>query len=201
MYHNLSMGLSGVQSAREAVYDPFSLGASGTNLNLSAWYNYNQTPYGIMTFSLTNNNVDNDITVTIYLRDPTTTPATDYQIGNPVPATFFLPAASGITNYNDYDTGIVMDATNFSGGIYQIAFDLSAFYTGPPPPPGGGVTGNTTTASDTDNVGAGVTRATTNPPNFDMNNPIVGAPLVRGNITGNDGIYINKRTTFDIVFN
>ena len=50
-------------------------------------------------------------------------------------------------------------------------------------------------------VGAGTARFTTAPPNFNMFNPLNGVPLVRGNITANDGIYINKRTTFTLTFN
>ena len=198
MYHNLTMAPGNTTIARVAIYDPFTSGAGGTasDLKLSNWYNYNQTPNGILTFSFTNNNIENDIQVSIYLRDPVG--VVDYLInGSP----FTFPAATGLTQYTDYDTQVVMDSTNFTGGIYQIVFDISATYVGPPPPPGGGVTGNTTSASDTDNVGPGTTRTTTNPPNFDMTSPIPGAVLVRGNITGNNGIYINKRTTFDIVFN
>jgi len=201
MYHNLAMASGNTLTAKAAIYDPYVAGAGGTsaNLLLSNWYNYSQTPYGIMTFSLTNNNLENNIDVTIYLRDPTG--PTDYQIGNPVPVIFNLNANSGTASYPDYDTGIAMNTTNFTAGIYQIVFDISAIYVGPPPPPGGGVLGNSTSASDTDNVGAGTARVTTNPPNFDATSPITGTALVRGNITGSAGIHINKRTTFDIIFN
>lgn len=204
MYHNLLMGPSNSITAAQAIYDPFTAGPTGgpQNLELSAWYNYSQTPNGILTFSFDNQNLENDITVTVYLVDYTTTPFTYFQIGNPVPTTFFLAAGSGIVNYNDYDTGVAMNTTNFTSGVYVIAFDISANYVGPPPPPGTGVLNNTTSASDTDNRGAGTARATTNPPNFDMTSPITQASLVRGNVGPSSiGIYINKRTTFDLVFN
>ena len=198
MYHNLTMGPSSAQTAKQAVYDPFSVGASGTNLNLGAWYNYSQTPNGIIDINLINNNTDNTIDVDIFLRDPT---GADYGInGNP----FALSEFGGLSptrTETDWDTGVSMNTGNFTSGIYQIVFNISCNYIGPPPPPGGGVTGNTTTASDTDGVGAGTARFTTAPPNFNMFNPLNGVPLVRGNITANDGIYINKRTTFTLTFN
>ena len=204
MYHNLNMGISGSQTAKQAIYDPFSIGASGTNLNLSGWYNYTQGATGIMDVNLINTNLDNEVLVTMYLRDPSgTAPTWDYFVAN-----FTLQANNGSNvGLTNYDTGVIMDSTNFPTGVYQIAFDLTATYIGPPPPPPPPpvyppVINNTTTASDTDGVGAGLPRVITNPPNFVFGGtPITGAPLVRGTITGNDGIYINKRTTFTLTFN
>jgi hypothetical protein len=196
MYHNLAMGISSSQTAKQAIYDPFNTGASGSNLLLSGWYNYDQTPNGIMDVILINNNTENDITVDMFLRDPAT--PTDYPAGN-----FNLANTNGSdVNTANYDTNVVMNATNFTAGVYQIVFNITATYILPfPPPPGGGVTGNTTAASDTDGVGPGTARVTTNPPNFNSINPLIGVALVRGNITGNNGIYINKRTTFTLTFN
>ena len=198
MYHNLAMGISSSQTAKQAIYDPFNTGASGSNLLLSGWYNYNQTPNCILDITLINTNLENNLTVDIFLRDPATT--TDYAInGNPYNLINNNGSNVGLT---DFDTGVSMNSTNFTTGVYQIVFNVTATYILPfPPPPGGGVTGNATAASDTDGVGPGTTRVTTNPPNFNSLNPLIGVPLVRGNITANDGIYINKRTTFTLSFN
>lgn len=206
MYHNLAMGPSNNQTAKVAVYDPFSTGASGADMALSAWYNYSQTPNGILDINLINNNTENDITVAVFLTDPTTTPNTYFQItGSP----FTLNKNNGtdITT-TDYDTGVTMNTTNFTSGTYIITFDITANYnpTPPAPPfPGNGVNGNTTTATDTDNVGAGTTRATTGCPNFDQTSgTLTKLGLVRGNINAGgfpNGIYINKRTTFTVTFN
>jgi hypothetical protein len=199
MYHNLAMGPSNAQTAKQAIYDPFNAGASGANLTLSGWYNYNQTPNCILDINLINNNTENDLAVDIFLRDPATT--TDYAInGNPYNLINTNGSDVGLT---DFDTGVSMNSTNFTAGVYQILFNITANYIGPPPPPGGGVTGNTTSAADTDGVGPGTVRTftPTSPPNFDAFTPIIGVALVRGNITGNNGIYINKRTTFTITFN
>ena len=84
---------------------------------------------------------------------------------------------------------------------YAIALDATAIYVGPPPPPGGGVTGNTTSATDTDGVGGGTARFTYNPPNFDMNNALPMQMIVNCTNAANADIAVNKRTSFDIVFN
>lgn len=195
MYHNLAMGPSNTQTARQAIYDPFSLGASGQNLALTAWYNYDQTPTLILSWSLTNNNVNNNVTVDIQIYDPASATSTGFPGGN-----IMLPAGGGNDTQTNFDTGIVINSTNFANGVYELSFNMSAMYIGPPPPPGAGVSGNTASASDTDNVGAGTVRAVTNPAAFDQNNPITGARYVYGNISGS-GIYVNKRTTFSMTFN
>ncbi len=193
MYHNLAMGPSSSQTAKEAVYDPFSVGASGTNLNLSAWYDYNQTPNIILSWNITNNNTLNDVTVDIQLYDPASTNYTGFPGGN-----FTLAAGGGNDTQTNFDTGIAANSTNFANGTYEIAFSTSAMYIGTPPPTS--VQNNTTTASDTDGVGAGTARATTNPAAFDQNTPVTQAPYVQGTISG-AGIYVNKRTTFTMTFN
>lgn len=197
MYHNLSMGL-GAQSAKEAVYDPFSLGASGTNLNLGAWYNYNQTPNLITTFDITNNNVDYIVTVDLKIFDPASSTRT----------AFYLASVSNGAPVNEvnFDTGFGITTASLANGTYEIHCDVSAQYIGPPlpppppPPVGPGVLNNVTDASDSDGVGAGIVRVENNIPNFDEFNPVFNFPIVQGNISGN-GIYANKRTTFSLTFN
>jgi len=103
----------------------------------------------------------------------------------------------GTDNQTDYDTLVAVSTVNTK---YWIRIDANANYIGPPPPPGGGVTGNTTAANDTDGVGGGTTRTTANPANFDQFNPLTSQIVVAGDNLGT-GIALNKRTTFDIVFN
>ena len=83
----------------------------------------------------------------------------------------------------------------------MIGLDANAFYIGPPPPPGGGVTGNTVSATDTDGVGGGTARFTFAPANFDQFTPLAQQPIVNGTNIGVANIALNKRTSFDIVFN
>jgi hypothetical protein len=195
MYHNLNMGISNAQTAKQAVYDPFSTGASGTNLNLSAWYNYSQTPNIILSWNITNNNTNNNVNVDIQIYNPATGTSTGFAGGN-----LSLNASGGNSTQTNFDTGIAANVTNFANGVYELSFNMSAMYIGPPPPPGTGVQNNTASASDTDGVGAGTTRVAVNPTGFSQFSPITGARFIYGNITGN-GIYANKRTTFSMTFN
>jgi len=187
MYHNLAMGSTNSQTAKQAIYDRY---AAGTNLNLGNWASYNNEPNIILTWTITNNNTDNNINGTLYIIDTSGTSFWNY--------TFNVNAGGGTDNQTNYDTGISVSVINTK---YAIALDATAMFIGPPPPPGGGVTGNTTAATDTDGVGGGTARFTFNPANFDMNNPLPQQFIVNGTAGGTADIALNKRTSFDIVFN
>jgi len=186
MYHNLAMGAAAGSTAKQAIYDTFNV---GTNFNLGTnWGDYNSDPNMRITFTVTNNNTENDIMGAIYISDGTN----DYNVYN-----YNVTAGGGTDNQTDYDTMLAVSTVNAK---YFIKIDANAMYVGPPPPPGGGVTGNTTSASDSDGVGGGTTRTTFNPVNFDMFSSITGQIIVSGHNVGT-GIALNKRTSFDIVFN
>lgn len=187
MYHNLAMGSTNSQTAKVAIYDNY---AAGTNFNLGNWASYNSNPNIILTWTITNNNIDNVVNGTLYLVDAATFTQNSFY-------NFTVFNGGGTDNQTDYDTGISVSTLNSK---YLIMIDVQATYIGPPPPPGGGVTGNTTAASDTDNVGGGTARVAANIPNFDSNNPITNLRIVNGNTSFPD-IALNKRTSFDIVFN
>ena len=189
MYHNLAMGPTNTQTAKQAIYDPYNL---GTNQALSAWYNYDQTPNMITTFTLTNSNPNSYIVVvTLYIYDPASTVSTQFYNAN-------VSNGTPVTE-TDYDTGFNITTASLGNGLYEIWCDVSAIYLGPTPP-GPGVLNNTTVASDTDGVGPGTTRIDNDIPNFDENNPLSNIAIVQGNISGT-GIYANKRTTFTLTFN
>jgi hypothetical protein len=199
MYHNLTMGPGNNLTYKTAVYDPRSLGASGQNMKLENFYNYDQTPNMITTFTLTNNNTDYTINVNLKIYDPNSATSTAFY-NEPA-----LSSGSPITEAN-YDTGFSITTGSLANGTYEIHCDVSAQYIGPPlpppppPPVGPGVLNNATTASDTDGVGAGIVRVANNIPNFDEFNPLNDVPIVQGNISGTT-IYANKRTTFSLTFN
>ena len=185
MYHNLFMGSGASQTAKQAIYDTFN---SGNTFKFLNWGDYNSDPNIRLTWTITNNNIDNIVNGNIYIYDGTTDNlAYSYNVNN----------GGGTDNQTDYDTLVAVSTVNTK---YWIRIDATANYIGPPPPPGGGVTGNTTAANDTDGVGGGTTRTTANPANFDQFNPLISQIVVAGDNLGT-GIALNKRTTFDIVFN
>jgi len=187
MYHNLTMGSTNSQTAKQAIYDRFD---AGTNLNLGNWASYNNNPNIILTWTITNNNTENVVNGTLYIIDT---------LGNSNILYLFTAGAGGGTdNQTNYDTGISVSTLNTK---YKIGMEATAQYIGPPPPPGGGVTGNTVSAQDTDGVGGGTARSTFNPANFDMNNPLPQQDIVNGTAGSTADIALNKRTSFDIVFN
>jgi hypothetical protein len=185
MYHNLFMGSGASQTAKQAIYDTFN---SGNTFRFLNWGDYNSDPNIRLTWTITNNNIDNNINGAIYVSDGTN----DYNVYN-----YNVNAAGGTDNQADYDTLLSVSTVNAK---YFIKIDATAFYTGPPPPPGGGVTGNTTAASDTDGVGGGTARTPSNPTNFDTFSPLITTQIVAGHNLAT-GIALNKRTSFDIVFN
>jgi len=194
MYHNLAMGPSNTQTAKQAIYDPFSIGASGTNLNLTAWYNYSQTPNLTLTFTITNNNADNNIDYIISLFSPSLGSYTQIYMSN------ISPASS--TTETDYTATVTVNPSNFPDGLYKIAFEATASYLGPPPPPGGPIL---VSASAFDPDGAGtpgnVRIVPPSIPSFNQNTPLSRFFLVYGNIAGaTAGIYVNKRTEFTVTF-
>ena len=186
MYHNLAMGSTNSQTARIAIYDNY---AASTNLNLGNWASYNNDPYITLTWTITNNNIENIIGGNIYIFDTSGTSIWNYP--------FNVNAGGGTDNQTNYTT-VQVSAINTK---YMIGLDANAFYIGPPPPPGGGVTGNTVSATDTDGVGGGTARFTFAPANFDQFTPLAQQPIVNGTNIGVANIALNKRTSFDIVFN
>jgi len=190
MYHNLAMGLSSNLTAKSAIYDQYN---SGTNMNLSYWYNYTQDANMIISWKFTNNNTENDVDVNLGFSD-----------GNPASTQNFvalsLPSAGGQDIQDDYNTNLPANTT-FPGGLYDVRCDVSAFFVGGGRPPGAGVNNNNTSASDTDGVGPGTARGVQNIPNFDSFNPLTQVLIVDGNISGANLIYINKRTTVNVDFN
>jgi hypothetical protein len=188
MYHNLGMGPAGSQTAADAVWSRFN---AGTDMNLSAWYNYTQDADMHFTYNFKNNNTENLVNVDLFFDDGTVT--------SPFPVASFTVPDSGGTQNAEISTGLLANS-NFPGGLYIIVANFSATYIGGGPPPGGGVSGNTANASDTDGVGPGTFRQGNAPPAFDANNPITFMIIVEGNISG-ASIYNNKRTTLDVEFN
>lgn len=187
MYHNLTMGVNDNQTARVAIYDNYN---TSTNFNLGNWASYNSDPNIILSWTITNNNIENTINGQLYISDTAgnLTSFYNYNVG----------AGGGTDNQTDYDTGISVSTLNTK---YLIAMDAFANYIGPPPPPGAGVTGNTVSAQDTDGVGGGTARFTFNPANFDFNNPLATQRIVNHTNNPVANIALNKRTSFDIVFN
>ena len=197
MYHNLTMATGNTTIARVAIYDPFTTGASGTNLKLSNWYNYSQTPTAKLDMTFTNNNTNFDIICTVYITDPAGVFSQQAYMSS------VLLSGGGTDVQIDYDTGVQMDTTNFTAGVYYIEIACTATQTFPPPtPPLPGIVTTIGTPTDTDGVGPGTTRAARPGaiPTFDDVTPLAQLWIVRGNIGGTNGIYINKRTTFDVTF-
>jgi hypothetical protein len=188
MYHNLAMGPTTSQTAADAVWSRFN---AGTDMNLSAWYNYTQDADMHFTYDFKNNSVDYNIDVTIYFEDPVA-PGLQLVTG------FTVMNSGGIQNA-EILTGLLAN-TNFPNGLYTIWIDCNAFYIGGAPP-GPGVVPDPTNASDTDGVGPGLVRNGNTIPPFDEFNPIINYLVVEGNISGANGIYVNKRTTLNITFN
>lgn len=188
MYHNLGMGTGNSQTAADAVWSRFN---AGTDMNLSAWYNYTQDAEMQFAYNFTNNNTENNVDVNLSFDDGTVT--------SPVPVVNFTVINSGGTQNAEISTGVFAN-TAFPGGLYIILADISAFFIGPGRPPGGGVNNNVADAFDTDGVGPGTFRAANTPPSFDSNNPITFFIIVEGNISG-ASIYNSKRTTLDVEFN
>lgn len=206
MYHNLGMGLSNNLTAKQAIYDPYNL---GQNYELSAWYNYSSTGNGangggggmMLNMTFNNNNSSFDVQYSIFLREPGT--ANSYNVYN---YTGWLTNGTSDVQIN-FDTLLAADTGRFAAGVYTI--EMSAFaqqavgpgstYPGPP-----FVVTPSVTASDTDGVGPGTFRNAGAPGTFNdiaPPGPLNQTMIVEGNITGNNGIYINKRTTFTIDFN
>jgi hypothetical protein len=188
MYHNLSMGPGASQSAKVAVFDRFN---AGTDMNLSAWYNYTQDADMHFTYNFLNNNTENNVDVNLFFDDGTLTA--------PVPVVSFTVPNNGGTQNAEINTGLPANTT-FPGGLYIIVANISATFVGPGRPPGGGVSGNVADAFDTDGVGPGTFRQGNAPPGFDAFNPINFFIIAEGNISG-ASIYNNKRTTLDVEFN
>jgi hypothetical protein len=182
MYHNLAMGSTDSQIARIAIYDNY---AAGTNFNLGNWASYNSDPNIRLTWTITNNSAENIVNGNIYIYDGTTDNlAYSYNVNN----------GGGTDNQTDYDTLVAVSTVNTK---YWIRIDANANYIGVPPAVG--VTGNTT-ANDTDGVGGGTTRTTVNPLPFDQFTPLASQIVVAGHNIAT-GIALNKRTSFNIVFN
>jgi len=181
MYHNLFMGSGASQTAKQAIYDTFN--------SVLNWGSYDSDPYITLTWTITNNNIDNNINGNIFIYDTSATQIWNYP--------FNTMAGGGTDNQTNFTT-IQVSTINTK---YLIALDATAFYTGPPPPPGGGVTGNTVSATDTDGVGGGTARFTFPIPNFDAFNPLTAQRIINGTNNAVANIALNKRTSFDIVFN
>ena len=184
MYHNILMGAGATSTAKQAIYDNF---IAGNNMSFKNWGSYFKDPNMIVTFTINNNTTDYIINGNLYIYDGTF----DWQF-----YTFNVNNNGGQDTQTDYNTTI---ATNKPNAKYWIRIDATATYVGVSPP-GPGVTNNTTTASDTDNVGDGTTRTTSNPTNFDENNPLPIQIIVGGDNIAT-GIGLNKRTTFTVDFN
>jgi hypothetical protein len=188
MYHNLAMGPSNNQDFATMIYSPYNAGA---NLPLSNWYNYSQDEPVKITFEFNNTNTQNDIDISLQLYDPNSATHTAFYSN-------IVAANGGFIFEADYNTN--QNPSSYGAGLYRISINVSAMYVGGGRPPGTGVNGNTTSASDTDGVGAGTVRAANNISNFNSLSPLTNFFLVNGNISGT-GIYINKRTSIDVVFN
>jgi hypothetical protein len=200
-YHNLAMGPGGNLTYKIAVYDPKSIGSTGENLKLENFYNYNQNPNGIFDINLTNSQPDFEVNYQFFL-GPTglsTAPGPPFLSGN-------LPANGGTYNVTNLDSGVGMTGTNFPDGVYNIYMTADSPPLPPFPPPPPTVTINASgSASDTDNVGAGLIRVNNaSAIAFDNTAPQVFIPIVQGNIgaggAAGTGIFVNKRTTFSLTF-
>lgn len=193
MYHNLNMATGNATTARVAIYNPYNANA---NMTMSNWYNYTRDAQVVMTYSVQNNGTGYDIQVGVGILDMNGT-----NVG-----TIF----SGVVNNNTTSSGTSVGPsalTTIGSSGYKIELaqvDVQGM------PPGSSVTVSfSVTASDTDGVGAGTTRSTTNPGNYTQQGPYIGPPppppplppFTPTVIVDTSGglIAINKRTTVSIV--
>jgi hypothetical protein len=199
-YHNLAMGPGNNLTYKIAIYDPKSIGSTGENLKLENFYNYNQNPNGIFDIDLTNN-AGTIVNCQFFLGPTglTTAPGAPF-------FTASLAAVGGTGGATNFDSNVSMTGANFPDGVYNIYMTADSVppppFPPPPPPPTINATGS---ASDTDNVGAGLFRViNTGAIAFDYTSPLPFLPIVQGNIgaggAAGTGIFVNKRTTFSITF-
>jgi len=193
MYHNLSMATGNATTAKVAIYDPYNANA---NMTMSNWYNYTRDAEVVMTYSVQNNGTGYTIQVGVGILDMN---------GTNVGTIFFGQVANNTTSSG---TSVGPPALTIIGSAgYKIQLDTVGILG---MPPGSSVTVSfSVTASDTDGVGAGTTRTTTNPANYTQNGPYAGPPppppplppFTPTVIVDTSGglIAINKRTTVSIV--
>ena len=193
MYHNLSMTANNATTAKVAIYDPYNANA---NMTMSNWYNYTRDAQVVMTYSVQNNGTGYTIQVGVGILDMN---------GTNVGTIFFGQVANNTTS-SGTSTGPAALGTIGSAG-YKIELaqvDILGM------PPGSSKTVSfSVTASDTDGVGAGTTRTTTNPANYTQDGPYAGPPPPPPPLppfsptiivdTSGGNIAINKRTTVSIV--
>ncbi len=124
MYHNLFMGSGASQTAKQAIYDTFN---SGNTFKFLNWGDYNSDPNIRLTWTITNNNIDNIVNGNIYIY---------YEEGNANgPYNVYLSGSSGLTVYGLGVTQAQMEAgyvislpsgfTSSSVVIYNMAYGCS----------------------------------------------------------------------------
>ena len=197
MYHNLSMATNNATTARVAIYNPYN---ANQNMTMSNWYNYTRDAEVVMTYSVqVASSVGYNVDVSVGIVDMNGT-----NVG-----TIF----SGIVNNNTTSSGTSTGPpalTTIGSAGYKIELAQVDIIGIPPSNPVTTVTVNfSVTASDTDGVGAGTTRTTTNPGAYSQNglytgpppDPPPSPPFFPTVIVDTSGglIAINKRTTVSIV--
>ena len=193
MYHNLSMATGNATTAKVAIYDPYNANA---NMTMSNWYNYTRDAQVVMTYSVQNNGTGYTIQVGVGILDMN---------GTNVGTIFSGQVANNTTSSGTSVGPPALTTIGSSGYKIELAqVDILGM------PPGSSVTVSfSVTASDTDGVGAGTTRSTTNPGNYTQDGPYAGPPppppplppFTPTVIVDTSGglIAINKRTTVSIV--
>ena len=196
MYHNLSMATNNATTAKVAIYDPYNANA---NMTISNWYNYTRNAEVVMTYSVQNNGTGYNILVGVGILDMN---------GDNVGTIFF-----GVVNNNTTESGTSLGPSalgTIGSAGYKIELAQVDILGIPPSNPVTTVTVNfSVTASDTDGVGAGTTRTTTNPGAYSQDGNYTGPPpppppsppFTPAVIVDTSGglIAINKRTTVSIV--
>jgi hypothetical protein len=188
MYHNLNMATGNATTAKVAIYDPYNANA---NMTMSNWYNYTRDAQVVMTYSVqVASSVGYNVQVAVGILDSTGT-----NVG-----TIFSGVVQNNTTSSGTSTGppalTIIGSAGYRIELAQV--DILGI------PPGNSKTVSfSVTASDTDGVGGGTTRTTTNPGNYTQATPppFPTPPFTPTVIVDTSGglIAINKRTTVSIV--
>jgi len=188
MYHNLNMATGNATTAKVAIYDPYNANA---NMTMSNWYNYTRDAQVVMTYSVqVASSVGYNVQVAVGILDSTGT-----NVG-----TIFSGVVQNNTTSSGTSTGPAA-LTNIGSSGYRI--ELAQVDILGMPPSTSKTVSFSVTASDTDGVGGGTTRTTTNPGNYTQATPppFPTPPFTPTVIVDTSGglIAINKRTTVSIV--
>jgi hypothetical protein len=191
MYHNLNMASNNTTSAKNAIYDPLTANA---NMPISNWYNYTRNTGMVMTYLITNSS-SYDVNIDLNIWDTNDNARGTIFTG--------LITAGFNTGTQTVDTGL-LTITGVMASGYRIAVQNVTFASPPGPGQTFSVSLAVTSASDTDGVGAGTTRATYSLGSYSESGPTFPptppTPYTATKAVDTSGslIYVNKRTTVSI---